>query len=62
EPQGLALLDDTTVVVADTVHHSLKAVDLTSRPGEEGAIPLLFHSPPHRAHNKTGHTAPAAGP
>lgn len=30
EPQGLALLDDTTVVVADTVHHSLKAVDLTS--------------------------------
>ncbi|MFF2504245.1 NHL domain-containing thioredoxin family protein [Streptomyces sp. NPDC058067] len=30
EPQGLALLDDTTVVVADTVHHSLKAVDLAS--------------------------------
>lgn len=30
EPQGLALLDDATVVVADTVHHSLKAVDLAS--------------------------------
>ncbi|WP_405782472.1 redoxin domain-containing protein [Streptomyces sp. NBC_01378] len=30
EPQGLALLDDATVVVADTVHHSLKAVDLVS--------------------------------
>ncbi|MFP1625920.1 NHL domain-containing thioredoxin family protein [Streptomyces sp. 5K101] len=30
EPQGLALLDDDTVVVADTVNHSLRAVDLTT--------------------------------
>ncbi|MGD6753165.1 NHL domain-containing thioredoxin family protein [Streptomyces sp. BH105] len=28
EPQGLALLDDDTVVVADTVNHALRAVDL----------------------------------
>ncbi|MFZ3569536.1 NHL domain-containing thioredoxin family protein [Streptomyces sp. BH097] len=28
EPQGLALLDENTVVVADTVNHALRAVDL----------------------------------
>ncbi|MBO1333551.1 NHL domain-containing thioredoxin family protein [Streptomyces sp. VRA16 Mangrove soil] len=28
EPQGLALLDEHTVVVADTVNHALRAVDL----------------------------------
>lgn len=28
EPQGLALLDESTVVVADTVNHALRAVDL----------------------------------
>ncbi|MEU6841004.1 NHL domain-containing thioredoxin family protein [Streptomyces sp. NPDC046716] len=36
EPQGLALLDDRTVVVADTVNHALRAVDLTT-----GAISTL---------------------
>ncbi|MFJ6573906.1 NHL domain-containing thioredoxin family protein [Streptomyces sp. NPDC091292] len=30
EPQGLALLDDMTVVVADTVNHALRALDLAS--------------------------------
>ncbi|MET8577677.1 NHL domain-containing thioredoxin family protein [Streptomyces sp. NPDC005012] len=30
EPQGLALLDDTTVVVADTVNHALRRLDLTT--------------------------------
>ncbi|MFJ9039705.1 NHL domain-containing thioredoxin family protein [Streptomyces sp. NPDC102406] len=30
EPQGLALLDERTVVVADTVNHALRAVDLAS--------------------------------
>ncbi|MFI0238366.1 thioredoxin-like domain-containing protein [Streptomyces sp. NPDC016845] len=30
EPQGLALLDENTVVVADTVNHALRAVDLAS--------------------------------
>ncbi|GAA2503275.1 NHL domain-containing thioredoxin family protein [Streptomyces longisporus] len=30
EPQGLALLDDTTVVVADTVNHALRRLDLAS--------------------------------
>ncbi|MCQ4210051.1 NHL domain-containing thioredoxin family protein [Streptomyces longispororuber] len=30
EPQGLALLDEHTVVVADTVNHALRAVDLAS--------------------------------
>lgn len=30
EPQGLALLDDDTVVVADTVNHALRALDLRS--------------------------------
>ncbi|AJE83899.1 MULTISPECIES: NHL domain-containing thioredoxin family protein [Streptomyces] len=30
EPQGLALLDDSTVVVADTVNHALRALDLDS--------------------------------
>jgi thiol-disulfide isomerase/thioredoxin len=28
EPQGLCLLDDDTVVVADTVNHALRAIDL----------------------------------
>ncbi|GAA2316459.1 redoxin domain-containing protein [Streptomyces kunmingensis] len=36
EPQGLALLDENTVVVADTVNHALRAVDLAS-----GAISTL---------------------
>ncbi|MET8474185.1 NHL domain-containing thioredoxin family protein [Streptomyces sp. NPDC006422] len=36
EPQGLALLDDRTVVVADTVNHALRAVDLPS-----GAVSTL---------------------
>ncbi|MFE6893835.1 NHL domain-containing thioredoxin family protein [Streptomyces sp. NPDC057694] len=36
EPQGLALLDGDTVVVADTVNHALRAVDLTT-----GAISTL---------------------
>ncbi|MER5947389.1 NHL domain-containing thioredoxin family protein [Streptomyces sp. NPDC001904] len=36
EPQGLALLDADTVVVADTVNHALRAVDLTT-----GAISTL---------------------
>ncbi|MGD6744538.1 NHL domain-containing thioredoxin family protein [Streptomyces sp. BH106] len=30
EPQGLALLDENTVVVADTVNHALRALDLTA--------------------------------
>ncbi|MET8247863.1 NHL domain-containing thioredoxin family protein [Streptomyces sp. NPDC005202] len=30
EPQGLALLDDGSVVVADTVNHALRRLDLTS--------------------------------
>jgi thiol-disulfide isomerase/thioredoxin/streptogramin lyase len=30
EPQGLALLDDTSVVVADTVNHALRRLDLTT--------------------------------
>jgi thiol-disulfide isomerase/thioredoxin len=30
EPQGLALLDERTVVVADTVNHALRAVDIDS--------------------------------
>ncbi|NYV74406.1 thioredoxin-like domain-containing protein [Streptomyces sp. UH6] len=30
EPQGLALLDDTTVVVADTVNHALRRLDLST--------------------------------
>jgi thiol-disulfide isomerase/thioredoxin len=30
EPQGLALLDDATVVVADTVNHALRRVDLAT--------------------------------
>lgn len=30
EPQGLALLDENTVVVADTVNHALRALDLTT--------------------------------
>jgi thiol-disulfide isomerase/thioredoxin len=30
EPQGLALLDDTTVIVADTVNHALRRLDLTT--------------------------------
>ncbi|MFM9445075.1 NHL domain-containing thioredoxin family protein [Streptomyces acidiscabies] len=30
EPQGLALLDDGAVVVADTVNHALRRVDLTT--------------------------------
>ncbi|MFJ8111196.1 NHL domain-containing thioredoxin family protein [Streptomyces sp. NPDC096132] len=30
EPQGLALLDDSSVVVADTVNHALRRVDLTT--------------------------------
>ncbi|GAA4994641.1 thioredoxin-like domain-containing protein [Streptomyces siamensis] len=30
EPQGLALLDDGTVVVADTVNHALRRLDLAS--------------------------------
>ncbi|MFE5211273.1 thioredoxin-like domain-containing protein [Streptomyces sp. NPDC056600] len=30
EPQGLALLDDTTVVVADTVNHALRRLDLAT--------------------------------
>ncbi|MFI7385175.1 NHL domain-containing thioredoxin family protein [Streptomyces sp. NPDC049813] len=30
EPQGLALLDEHTVIVADTVNHALRAVDLAS--------------------------------
>ncbi|MFI7005854.1 NHL domain-containing thioredoxin family protein [Streptomyces sp. NPDC050145] len=36
EPQGLALLDERTVVVADTVNHALRAVDL-----ESGAVTTL---------------------
>ncbi|MFF8968864.1 thioredoxin-like domain-containing protein [Streptomyces sp. NPDC014995] len=36
EPQGLALLDDTSVVVADTVNHALRRVDLAS-----GAVTTL---------------------
>ncbi|MEU6394199.1 NHL domain-containing thioredoxin family protein [Streptomyces sp. NPDC046939] len=36
EPQGLALLDENTVVVADTVNHALRAVDLAS-----GAVTTL---------------------
>ncbi|MFI6034074.1 thioredoxin-like domain-containing protein [Streptomyces sp. NPDC051315] len=36
EPQGLALLDDTSVVVADTVNHALRRVDLVS-----GAVTTL---------------------
>ncbi|MEV1019972.1 NHL domain-containing thioredoxin family protein [Streptomyces sp. NPDC050264] len=36
EPQGLALLDENTVVVADTVNHALRAVDLAS-----GAVSTL---------------------
>ncbi|MGY0485593.1 NHL domain-containing thioredoxin family protein [Streptomyces sp. WG-D5] len=36
EPQGLALLDDRTVVVADTVNHALRAVDLPT-----GAVTTL---------------------
>ncbi|MYW68865.1 redoxin domain-containing protein [Streptomyces sp. SID8379] len=36
EPQGLALLDEDTVVVADTVNHALRAVDLRS-----GAVSTL---------------------
>ncbi|MGY0017438.1 NHL domain-containing thioredoxin family protein [Streptomyces sp. YJ-C3] len=36
EPQGLALLDERTVVVADTVNHALRAVDLAS-----GAVTTL---------------------
>ncbi|QNS05343.1 NHL domain-containing thioredoxin family protein [Streptomyces xanthii] len=36
EPQGLALLDERTVVVADTVNHALRAVDLDS-----GAVTTL---------------------
>ncbi len=30
EPQGLALLDDSSVVVADTVNHALRGLDLVS--------------------------------
>lgn len=30
EPQGLALLDDTSVVVADTVNHALRRLDLVT--------------------------------
>ncbi|MFI5658208.1 NHL domain-containing thioredoxin family protein [Streptomyces sp. NPDC051684] len=30
EPQGLALLDENTVVVADTVNHALRALDLVT--------------------------------
>ncbi|MFJ8537079.1 thioredoxin-like domain-containing protein [Streptomyces sp. NPDC093591] len=30
EPQGLALLDDASVVVADTVNHALRRLDLTT--------------------------------
>ncbi|WP_435283445.1 NHL domain-containing thioredoxin family protein [Streptomyces koelreuteriae] len=30
EPQGLALLDDSSVVVADTVNHALRRLDLTT--------------------------------
>ncbi|WP_394432232.1 NHL domain-containing thioredoxin family protein [Streptomyces sp. SGAir0957] len=36
EPQGLALLDENTVVVADTVNHALRALDLTT-----GAVSTL---------------------
>lgn len=36
EPQGLALLDEGTVVVADTVNHALRRVDLAS--GEVGTL------------------------
>ncbi|MFF3886797.1 NHL domain-containing thioredoxin family protein [Streptomyces sp. NPDC001914] len=36
EPQGLALLDDGTVVVADTVNHALRGVDLAT-----GAVTTL---------------------
>ncbi|MFD7434905.1 NHL domain-containing thioredoxin family protein [Streptomyces sp. NPDC059861] len=36
EPQGLALLDDGSVVVADTVNHALRRLDLTS--GEVGTL------------------------
>ncbi|MHB9752825.1 NHL domain-containing thioredoxin family protein [Streptomyces sp. BYX5S] len=36
EPQGLALLDDRTVVVADAVNHALRAVDLPT-----GAVTTL---------------------
>jgi thiol-disulfide isomerase/thioredoxin/streptogramin lyase len=36
EPQGLALLDDTSVVVADTVNHALRRLDLAS-----GAVTTL---------------------
>lgn len=30
EPQGLALLDQTTAIVADTVNHALRAIDLAT--------------------------------
>ncbi|MCX3063873.1 NHL domain-containing thioredoxin family protein [Streptomyces beihaiensis] len=36
EPQGLALLDENTVVVADTVNHALRALDLST-----GAVTTL---------------------
>lgn len=36
EPQGLALLDERTVVVADTVNHALRSVDLAT-----GAVATL---------------------
>ncbi|TGN74698.1 redoxin domain-containing protein [Streptomyces bauhiniae] len=36
EPQGLALLDDSSVVVADTVNHALRRLDLAS-----GAVTTL---------------------
>jgi thiol-disulfide isomerase/thioredoxin len=36
EPQGLVLLDDTTAVVADSVNHALRAIDL-----ETGAVTTL---------------------
>ncbi|MFG3099793.1 NHL domain-containing thioredoxin family protein [Streptomyces sp. NPDC048182] len=36
EPQGLALLDDGSVVVADTVNHALRRLDLAS--GEVGTL------------------------
>ncbi|WP_405861636.1 redoxin domain-containing protein [Streptomyces sp. NBC_01515] len=36
EPQGLALLDDGSVVVADTVNHALRRIDLTT-----GAVTTL---------------------
>ncbi|MGW5608412.1 thioredoxin-like domain-containing protein [Streptomyces sp. NPDC003753] len=36
EPQGLALLDEATVVVADTVNHALRRLDLAT--GEVGTL------------------------